>query len=502
MESPFVAKAIGQTSEDCLFLDLFVPASAFDGHGGIRQGLPVIVWFHGGGFLFGAKDSQENGLPLYQGDGILQAAADTDGEVIFVVGNYRLGSFGWLAGTTMEKEGVPNAGFTDQRLLLQWVQDFIHLAGGDRNRVSAWGQSAGASSIIFHLIAEGGKRDPLFRKAVALSPGFEWQFDRAEDGLMEGLFRNYTVLVGCSGKGVECLRQADEALLLEKSHDLFQLIKCTGRYSIGPAVDGRLIHDLPSIAFAKGENWKDVESLIISHVTDEASNFVPKYIDHEGDLEHWLHDFLPRDSATAAREEIANRYDAGTYGDERNRATAILRDAFFTCNTRHLYNAYNKKTPRYVMQYNFLQRYGVAIHGSDLLPLFWNRQLDIRKFIDKQLSSLPGFVANWLAQYFDKFAQRYQRYMISHALYGNPNAGRDEGTPEWKVPNDQDALENVMETSFSFFGHYFNAQSVDKINAASVCDFWTDIAINVSAGVPDVQRGYLLIQNDNSRMEL
>lgn len=74
-------------------------------------------------------------------------------EVIYITGNYRLGAFGWLAGTTTGKQAVPNAGLYDQRLVFQWVQDFVHLVGGDKTQVPAWGESASASPILHHLIA-------------------------------------------------------------------------------------------------------------------------------------------------------------------------------------------------------------------------------------------------------------------------------------------------------------------------------------------------------------
>lgn len=53
------------------------------------------------------------------------------GNLVWVAGNYRLGAYGFLTGTTVEKEGVPNAGFWDQRAVLEWIQKYITLVGGE-----------------------------------------------------------------------------------------------------------------------------------------------------------------------------------------------------------------------------------------------------------------------------------------------------------------------------------------------------------------------------------
>lgn len=102
--------------------------------------------------VFGSKDALDI-IGFYSGTGLIQ---QTGGNSIYVAGNYRLGTYGFLAGETMENEGVPNAGFWDQRgplptrislsrlvltilvAVFQWVQDYIGLVGGDPTNVNAW----------------------------------------------------------------------------------------------------------------------------------------------------------------------------------------------------------------------------------------------------------------------------------------------------------------------------------------------------------------------------
>jgi carboxylesterase type B len=81
----------GVMSEDCLFADLYVPASALNAP---FAKLPVVVWLYGGGFIFGSKDTgttPQYDMPFYSGQGLLSHGQD----FIFVAGNYRLGAFGW-----------------------------------------------------------------------------------------------------------------------------------------------------------------------------------------------------------------------------------------------------------------------------------------------------------------------------------------------------------------------------------------------------------------------
>src|ERR1700709_2017179 len=101
----------GPSNEDCLFLDVYVPGEAMRR----KVVLPVVNWIYGGAYVIGNKERH------YNGTAILEAS---DNRVVYVAGNYRLGAFGWLSGTSMEVDSlaVPNAGLYDQRAVLEWIQ--------------------------------------------------------------------------------------------------------------------------------------------------------------------------------------------------------------------------------------------------------------------------------------------------------------------------------------------------------------------------------------------
>lgn len=142
----------------------------------------------------------------------------------------------------MEKEGLPNAGLYDQRAVLEWIQRYIDLVGGDKTQVSAWGESAGATSILQHLTAFGGTQDPLFSKAVLQSPASLFSSDRK--GTLEQAFQTFATRAGCAGKGLACLRAASVETLKAANN--------VGNYAWWPSADGKYIRQAAILELASG----------------------------------------------------------------------------------------------------------------------------------------------------------------------------------------------------------------------------------------------------------
>jgi len=142
------------TTEDCLYLNVFVPKNTRP-----NANLPVMVWFHGGGFSVGESNDYDPDKWVAHGR-------------VVVTLNYRLGYLGFLATTGLGKEphDQVNYGIMDQRAALQWVQTNISAFGGNPANTTIMGQSAGGASVVTHLVSPGSKG--LFQSALIESGSY------------------------------------------------------------------------------------------------------------------------------------------------------------------------------------------------------------------------------------------------------------------------------------------------------------------------------------------
>lgn len=135
-------------SEDCLYLNVWTPATRN------TTGLPVLVYFYGGGFVAG--DGSE---PRYDGESMAKEG------IVTVTVNYRLNIFGFLSHPELSKEAPyqasGNYGLLDQVAALEWVRENIEAFGGDPGKVTIAGESAGSISVSSHMAS------PLSRKLIS-----------------------------------------------------------------------------------------------------------------------------------------------------------------------------------------------------------------------------------------------------------------------------------------------------------------------------------------------
>ena len=155
MQSDLVSFENETMSEDCLFLNVWVPPKTSK-----KSKLPVMFWIHGGSFTSGSGTPVgKDGVGIFNGEKL--AASQ---NVIVVTINYRLGPFGFLV---LEDGTGGMNGIRDQMLALRWVKDNIAGFGGDRNQVTIFGESAGGCATCLLAIAPAAK--DLFKRAIVQS---------------------------------------------------------------------------------------------------------------------------------------------------------------------------------------------------------------------------------------------------------------------------------------------------------------------------------------------
>jgi para-nitrobenzyl esterase len=186
-------------SEDCLFLNVWRPRDADN-----DQGLPVLIWIHGGALVTG------------EGAGFDPSVMAETGNIIVVTINYRLGALGWLANAAIADANGDsgNYGLMDQQLAMKWVRDNIRNFGGDPTHVTISGESAGGLSTLTNLASPAAHG--LFRAAIVESGGY-MIFNILPLATQEAIGTAFANAVGCTGTPAAiaaCLRAAPVANLI------------------------------------------------------------------------------------------------------------------------------------------------------------------------------------------------------------------------------------------------------------------------------------------------
>ncbi|KAF5378976.1 hypothetical protein D9757_009120 [Collybiopsis confluens] len=240
----------GAGSEDCLKLNVYAPFGAKSG-----DNLPVLVYFHGGGYVFGNPanwpfDSWINQTPTF----------------IAVSVYYRLDSFGFLTTPSFSdsSNGDFNAGLQDQTQSLRWIQEHIASFGGDPGRVTINGQSAGGGSVELHLVTNVEER--LFEGAIAQSV---YRAPNPTPEEQQPLFEFYALQAGCGNGTVTdqlgCLRKASISALA-RAQDA-AATSGLAYNAFHPVIDGKILTDAPSNLVLQGRFAK--VNLIVGATSNE-----------------------------------------------------------------------------------------------------------------------------------------------------------------------------------------------------------------------------------------
>lgn len=237
-------------SEDCLHLTVWTP-------GADQQRRPVVVWLHGGAWQSGG-----GALDWYDGAGLAAR-----GDLVVVAVNYRLAALGWLyvPGQTA------NVGLLDQEAAIDWVLDNIQDLGGDPERITVMGQSAGASSICAMLA-----RRPRFSRAILQSAALGRGFRTASQA--EALGRAFLQAAGVDTLEAARALPVSALLAAQQAPAVADALRAEGssRSQFGPALDGQVLPEDIAPALRQAASRADV---LVAYTRDEMAAFPGHAVD-------------------------------------------------------------------------------------------------------------------------------------------------------------------------------------------------------------------------------
>ncbi len=390
---PFQGNGGPGVGEDCLYLNLWTPAKSPD------EKLPVLVWIYGGGFSFGSTAS-----PVHNGAYLAKRG------VILVSINYRVGSLGFLAHPELSAENPDhvsgNYGLLDQIAGLQWVQRNIAAFGGDPEKVTIFGESAGGISVS--MLCASPLAKGLFRGAISQSGG---SFGPTRDTTYPG--ENMRTLAQAEASGLAYAAKAGAASI----EDLRKLPpeKLPGGWGSGtgwPIVDGFVIPGDQHVLYEQGR-YNDV-AVLIGYNSDEGLSF-----SFEKTVEEFTTNVRLRYGPFADALLAAYPVQGGQI---THSARNLMRDAAFGWQTWSWACLQKETGHSKVFLYHFDQHadhpagspeadHGTP-HGVDVPYVF-----ETLNFSDPKVTAGDRTVSDLMAAYWTNFAK-----------YGDPNG---EDVPQW-----------------------------------------------------------------------
>ncbi|XP_019622849.1 PREDICTED: cAMP-regulated D2 protein-like [Branchiostoma belcheri] len=306
-------------SEDCLYLNVFVPDGVLNS---TAKPLPVLLWIHGGNYRVGTGSAM-----VYDG----RFLADKTQTVVVTI-NYRLGAFGFLVTGEGEDDAKGNAGLLDQVEALKWVQKNIGSFGGDKDKVTIFGQSAGSDSVATHLTSN--RTADLFARAIMMSVPFSIPHKTRKEALRLGKY--FAEQLNCSLTDMTCLRskKPDDVVDAQEkafTHIINPLKPIESFMQWGPSVDFDVVPAPTVDSFVEGRFQK--KPFIIGTTWEENIFYV--YQAYTQNITSKLK--LDEIVATFVQEKaipILATYKPQTSPDYRVILSEIATDWIFTCPTR------------------------------------------------------------------------------------------------------------------------------------------------------------------------
>ncbi|KAI4710078.1 hypothetical protein J4E89_005310 [Alternaria sp. Ai002NY15] len=375
-------QTVTNAGEDCLTINVQRPAGTKAG-----DKLPVLFWIFGGGFELGST-------AMYDGTSLVAESVAQDKPIVFVAVNYRVGGFGFMPGKEVLAEGSANLGLLDQRLGLQWVADNIAAFGGDPEKVTIWGESAGAISVLDQMMLYDGDNNyngkPLFRAGI-MNSGSIVPADPVDCPKGQAIYDRVVEAAGCASSAdtLACLRTVPYTKFLNAANTVPGILGYfTVNLSYLPRPDGKALSDSPD-ALVKAGKYAKVP-FIVGDQEDEGTLFglFTSNLTTTKEVTTYLSTIFFQNASPAQVEQLVGSYQTITedgspfrtgllnnFYPQFKRVSAILGDVTFTL-TRRLFLEVTGQVAPDVPSWSYLATYdfGTPIlgtfHGSDILQVF------------------------------------------------------------------------------------------------------------------------------------
>eukprot|EP01035_Chromulina_nebulosa_P018992 gene18992-24808_t len=317
------------TSEDCLFLTVMAPLESPSIDNGYPDGYPVFFWIHGGAFEQGC------------------------------------GALGFLASESM----IGNYGFLDQRLALQWTNDNIQSFGGNPNKITIGGQSAGAMSVSCHVASPGSIG--LFQSTIMESNPLGLPYHTRETASKNA--KSVFDYLNCAYEDIDCIKSKSIDDILQAQNNAIKLNPSTLFINFLPFAplidtDGE-IPVQPLYALQQGDLFIQPDAMLAGSVYDEGQLFVYELFGSQLTKEYYPYDLIPNNN------------------DGRNVLNVLATDLLFYCPLRNITRGYQsvlgeEAIPTFIYRFkhvisfdcwgaNYTYCDGVVCHGSEL-PFVFN----------------------------------------------------------------------------------------------------------------------------------
>lgn len=424
------------TSEDCLSLTVWTPDAAAPG-----SPRPVMVWFHGGGFLNGSSD-------LYDARRLA-----TRGGIVVVTVNYRLGALGFLAHPALAVAGSGagpgnsepgNYGLADQQAALRWVRDNIAGFGGDPGRVTIAGESAGAISVCDHLVAP--ESVGLFRAAIMQSGPCQAQADLAS---AESVSLDYAAGVGCPEP--LSARRCLSAVPADRLRDGPAYVRFGANLLSGPVTGTPRLPVSPADAAARGTAAR--VPVLIGTTTDEFTLFVALSYLRNRRLDPYPR--LLADTFGSEAAAVAAHYPPELFGGNVGLAYATaVTDGVFACPVDAVAVGLARHARVYAFEFNDRSAPAPEPFREVPVPIGAAHGLELRYLFD--MGGAPALdAAQW--QLADQMVDSWSRFVAT----GSPGS---PGTAEWPPLGPDDPRRMSLQTGGPAVTADFAARHR--------CDFW------------------------------